>query len=175
MIVEGPSDRGFVKALLGKLGGRVEARVAVMNGYRPDKAARIVEAYHHKIDLAIVLLDKHCNPEERIAGMAEAIRGRVSEEARRKLRIIPVSRAIEAWALADPDALRSICGEARFTGNPEELHDPAKELRRELARCGKLYVKTPEWGRVLGEKVDPQRASRASRSLREFLEALEDP
>ncbi len=127
----------------GSWGDRVEARVRVMNGYKPDKAAGIVEAYHHKVDLAIVLLDKHCSPEESIKGMAERIMKNVLEEARGKLRIIPVSRAIEAWALADSEALRSICGEASFTGNPEELHDPAEAFRRELERCGKLYVKTP--------------------------------
>lgn len=87
------------------------------------------------------MLDKHCNPEESIKGMAESIMKKVSEEARRKLRIIPVSRAIEAWALADSEALRSICGEASFIGDTEELHDPAKTLEKELEKCGKLEDK----------------------------------
>lgn len=147
----------------------------MMDGYRLDKAARIIEAYHHKVDLVVVLLDQHCNPEDKVVRMEERIKNSVSEEARRKLRIIRVVRAIEAWVLADQEALRSICSEASFTGNPEEPHDPAEALRRELEKCGKIYIKTPKWGEHLGLKVDPERVASGSRSFREFRDTLKDP
>lgn len=175
IIVEGPSDQGFIEGLLGKLGVSPGPRIARLGKNDPLKAARIIEAFGYDADLIIVLKDQHDHPEERVKELLSRVDRNTPEDLRGKLRKIIVKRAIEAWILADPQGLRSLCSKAGFTGDPEAPENPAEILERELAKCNKQYIKTREWGRRLAREIDPRRAIQKSSSLKRFLETLRDP
>ncbi len=177
VIVEGTSDIGFVAELLSKFckskNMNLGFKVVKMNGNELNKAVRIANSFD-RYDLIVLLKDQHNYDlsfiEEEIS---KAVKN-LSESVRVKFRSVIVRRAIESWALADVEGLRSICREVRLGGDPEEIEDPAEALRNELRKCGLLYMKTEPWGRRLAQVVDPERARRKSKSLNEFLRIIEE-
>ncbi len=177
VIVEGTSDRGFIAELLSKFCKSknigIGFKVVKMNGNDLDKAVRVANS-HDMYDLIVLLKDRHSYDETYIVKrIGEALKN-LSENVKSKFRGVIVRRAIESWALADVEGLRSICREVRLSGNPEEIEDPVEVLRSEFRKCGLLYVKTESWGRRLAQAVEPEGARKKSKSLNEFLKIIEE-
>ncbi len=178
IIIEGPSDKGFVEEIAKRL--NVMSKVIIMRGNRPDKIARYVRAYHKDYDKIIILKDLHRHNESVIDDLTVRVRQifRQVPEALDKLRIIKVRRALEAWFLADSRALGEVfdCRVNVDVGNPEALEDPAEYLNEKLRRtCGKEYVKNEMISREFARVMDVEAVMRKSSSFRDFVRALEDP
>ncbi len=175
ILVEGRSDEGVIRAFAEKL--RITVRVLIMRGNNPGKALRLIraETSAEDYDLILVLKDLHSFTEQDVLEKLEKIGSSLPSNVRGKFANIVVRKAIEAWLLSDPEALKIICYQAEPPSNPEGLDDPAEYLRRELRKCGKVYVKTRECAYNIAKHVDPFKAARKSRSLEEFLKYIKDP
>jgi len=162
VVVEGESDRGFVKGLAERLGLKVE--VLKMRGNRPDKAVRLVKAAleAQNYSKVIVLKDQHESREEAVREKLQKIKNGVRDK---RVHAIMVKRAVEAWMLAG-------MGER----SAESIEKPDDYLDTVLKQRGKgSYIKSFEKARQLVEEIDLQVAQKLSHTLREFIDRLRDP
>jgi len=176
VIVEGVVDQNLVEELGRRLKRDLDLEIkpVKMDGNDLDKAYRMILAHEHRYDLFVVLKDQHRHSESQLRKLIDMhLLSRLSRDLRNRVNVVLVRRAIEAWILGDPEALHSLCPGASFDGDPEEVEEPDAKLRELLERCGKRYIKTPEWGRKLGQAINPE--ANRTRSFREFIEMLRDP
>lgn len=88
--------------------------------------------------------------------------------------VIPV-REMEAWLLADPDAIRvalNLKSEVPRIGNPEKFHDPKREIKRLVERVSKrqkIYIHTLHNAKIASYcDVGKLRACQSFSSLQDF-------
>ncbi len=172
VLVEGPSDKGFVEEILRRLG--LKPRVLVMRGNRPEKAVRYLKAQKGDYDKAVILKDLHKRREEAVEKLVKKIYSRLKEsrEDTSRVKCIIVRRALESWFLADPEALEKTLGCRVNVGGSEELSDLSQYLNQELEKHGKQYIKSMEVSRRVARKINIETARRRSRSFNEFIEAV---
>lgn len=176
--VEGPSDRGVVKALLDRL--NMHADIILMRGNRPRKIASKIVAKAHSlvsrglgIDKIIVLKDLHNYEEELVMNHLETIKQRVQQIGR--YNGIIVRYAIESWILADISCLKKTLGISTRQIDPESIRNPDKYLDALFMRKNKRYIKSEKLIYRLANNIDLNIATRNSNSLRRFIQALRDP
>jgi len=174
VLVEGPSDKGFVEDILKRLG--LKPRVIVMRGNRPEKAVNHIKAQKGSYDKAVILKDLHEREETVVKRLLERIYSKLKEtgEETSKIRCVVVRRAIESWFLADPEALEKTLGCRVNVGDPEEISDPSQYLNQELEKHGKHYIKSMEISRRIARKINIEIARRRSKSFNEFIETVTD-
>ena len=161
IVVEGISDKGVVQEIAHRLGIRIE--VLVMRGNNPNKASRIVKAklVVKSYDKIIVLKDLHRYSEHTLQNLLNEILSKIDHP--HKYAII-VRKAIEAWILAGMGVI-----------NAETIDDPAMYLDQIMKRRAKNYVKSLTLAKILAESIDLNKAMSNASSLRQFIEALQDP
>jgi len=79
---------------------------------------------------------------------------------------------MEAWLLADPEAVERVLGHRPRIRNPEECENPVDELDRTAMRCGRRYMKSWRLVRRIVEEMDLKRARERCSSLDLFLRKL---
>jgi hypothetical protein len=147
VIVEGPSDAGFVRGIARRM-GVIAVRVHPMRGNRPDKLRKIIRALRAEGEV-IILKDEHRNP---------ALADSVEREFGGLAKVIRIRSSIESWILI------GLCAECS-----EECDDPVKRLKEFLGAKGKL--KSEAHYERLAEKIDIEKLKKHSKSFREFLKA----
>lgn len=161
IIVEGQSDKGFIKGIADRVGTQVH--VLLMRGNKPDKAARLIRVTlrQRSYGKVILLKDTHTKSEDKVRKLGEGALKRVPHPSKH---LIIVKEAIESWVLAG-------MGER----GAESISDPYSRLAELLAREGKTLVKSEGLYRELAKEMDLRAACRNSATLREFLNVLRDP
>jgi hypothetical protein len=144
VIVEGPSDKGFIEGLCGRLG--VKCLVLIMRGNRFDKARRLLRIYEGHPRILVKDLKGSPRALDKIAG----------ELGEAGARVVVAVKELEAWILA------GLC-----YSNAEEIPDPSWELRR-----AKGVLKSEHTYREIAASLDLERAKANSPSFRELLEQL---
>jgi len=159
--------------------GAKRTRIRPMRGNRVEKLAGFIIAYFSRYDRFVVLKDLESYEESNIRQrFQEAVR-----RARTRLglvgldvRLIIVRRAVEAWLLADPDAIEMATNcrlserVRRRLGQPERIYKPKDVLVHILRRCGKGYHS--RLAAKIAEHVNLDIARKKAPSLDEFLKAI---
>ena len=158
VIVEGVTDKGMVEGIAYQC--NVSVDVKIMRGDKPSKAVRLIRASLtlRRYRKYVVLKDLH--------NLDEHVVRRHLESIKRALPSLPVytvmvRKSIESWLIAD-----------KYSGNPEEVSDPIRVLDQYLRKHGKRYFKSYQLVKELAIKLDLQKASRKSPSLRTFISLL---
>jgi len=160
VIVEGPTDEGFIKGIAEKL--RARCKVLIMRGNRADKAYRLLEDHIGEFNKAAVLKDVHRAGRDTtsiIDQLASRIKQLETQEI--QLRVFSVKRSIEAWILA------GLC-----LNNPEEILNPEEELKKLMQREGKPYIKSPESYKRIADEIDIEKAKKTSKTFKDFIDFL---
>jgi len=123
----------------------------------------------HPVDNAIVIRDAdHKDPHELISRMEARIIGRIYPFSRHLLVIV---QELEAWLLADEEALASITGRRqRRIETPEALNDPKARLDKILSDVNIAY--TSEIARKIATEVRIEVLSAQCPSFRRFQFAI---
>ena len=162
VVVEGESDEGFVHGLAEVLG--VKVKVLKMRGNRPDKAIRLVRAelVNQSYSKVVVLKDQHKSREDTVLKKLQEIEAGIRHP---RTYTIMVRRAVEAWILAGMNI-----------SNAESIDKPDDYLDTMLRREGKGgYVKSFWKAKQLAKEINLQAAQNHSPTLRQFINALQDP
>lgn len=171
IVVEGATDKAAVETICGKLRIRCEVRFAKRPGGNKPKAINSLirrDFLPMGADKVIVLKDEKASPR-----VLEVIQRIVREtQDLIKTELIVVKPEMEAWLLADPEAVERVLGHRPRISNPEECEDPVDELNRTAMRCGGRYMKSPELVRRIVEEMDLGRARARCSSLDLFLRKL---
>ena len=174
VLCEGDTDVGAIKAVAERL--HVRARPRRMIGNRPEKIARTCRVLAQNYDKFIILKDLHRYREEAIERIRRKILGSVDAQTSTRIFFLIVRHAIEAWFLADADALSRVynCRVPEIS-DPEEIENPAEELGRLLERHGKKYIKSERISKRIMDESDLQKVSNKCPSFEKLLEYLSDP
>jgi len=172
---EGVTDRGAIKTVAKRL--RIRTRFVLMHGNQLRKIKGVVEVNSSKYDKFIVLKDLHTHREENIRKWYNAARRDLSAELRDRLTFVIVKHAIEAWFLADTDALNATydCSINKEIFNPEDFPNPSEELENLLRKHGKSYIKSEESAARIMQEADLQKISDKAPSFRRLIDLLKDP
>ena len=160
IIVEGPSDKGFIEGITEKVG--IKCKVKLMRGNRPEKAARIAKSYFRDTGKAIILKDLHRASRD-VTSLINRFKNIIIQLKNEGIesQLIIVKRSIESWILA------GLC-----VRNAEEIPDPEEKLKELMQRKGKRYIKSVETLRKLAKETDVEKAIEKSESFKKFIEAL---
>jgi hypothetical protein len=159
-----------IPVMLEKLG--LWSRPILVRGW--DKALRWIVGLGRKADKIILLWDLHSFSKEELQKRFENIQNQLPVDLRERVRYAIAKREIEAWFLADPDAVRRISGHEINVPDPEVLEEPAKELDHIFRQCGKEYVKASAIAVRLAREMDLTKAANNCPSLKEFLSLVKD-
>ncbi|MBM4296991.1 MAG: DUF4276 family protein [Deltaproteobacteria bacterium] len=177
LIVEGTYDEAALTEFVRKC---VPAEVDVI--CRPcgsaiqlmKKFPGFLESFRHvnaglPVDNAIVVRDAdHKRPNDLIAHMENRISGRSYPFPRHLLVIV---QELEAWVLADEQALSSVTGKPlRRVPNPETLDDPKARLENILSDAGIVY--TAETARRIASAARADLLSFRCPSFKRFQQAV---
>lgn len=177
--VEGPSDRIFWEKLLRRRFRRVNFHVWNMgNRHRLIREApRLIETFRGAhFHCVFIIVDRNDTP--CVSAVFEEFDPAVRVEARRPLpeRSVFVCVAIkelEAWYLADGQAINNILPRSLYTEPPDTATMGAE---RELKRLWSLHYNTAfnklDFAAQMAAAFDPQRAQRHSKSFTYFWSHL---
>ncbi len=147
LIVEGAYDEATLRELAQKcvpseariICRRCDSRVQLLR-----KFPAFLEDFRHAnngapVDKALVIRDAdHKNPAELIAKMEAKITNRMYSFPRR---LVIAVEELEAWFLADEEALSFVTGrKVRRVTDPEKIWDPKARLRNVLSEAGVVYT-----------------------------------
>jgi len=171
IVVEGATDKAAVETICRRLRIRCEVRFAKRPGGNEPKAINSLirrEFLPMGADKVIVLKDEKASP-----GVLETIRRIVREtQDLIETELIVIKPEMEAWLLADPEAVERVLGHRPRIRNPEECENPVDELDRTAMRCGRRYMKSWRLVRRIVEEMDLKRARERCSSLDLFLRKL---
>jgi len=153
LIVEGPSDSGFVETLCKKL--EQSCKVLTMRGNNLDKAKRMLKSM--EFSKAIILKNSHNHSIEFLNKIKKSI-----EHFHPNVYVVIVRKCIESWIVSGIECR-----------NAEDSPNPVEDLRYILARKGIEHLKSPHLYRGLGEEIKLECTKKAE-SFVEFLKRLED-
>ncbi len=152
LVVDGPFDEEAHAALLRKLrpGIAIVSRVAGRN-LRKAVAILTVDPKLRTCDGVIWVTDAETdNPSQYLKRMRSEVQ-KAGLGSRTKC--VVAVRMLEAWLLADDQALKDVAGIHAVFLNPENVPDPKRKLRRLLAAKNKTY--TAQQARRIAEAADP--------------------
>lgn len=177
LVVEGIYDEAALTALIRKC-ATSEVDVTC---WSCGSASQLVKTFPHflesfrhikhgrPVDNAIVIRDAdRKDPNDLIARMESRISGRIYPFSRH---LLVVTQELEAWLLADEQALSLITGKPqRRIPNPESLNDPKASLKRILSDVNIGY--TPEVARKIAAAARTEVLSSQCPTFRRFQEAV---
>jgi hypothetical protein len=184
IIAEGFYDAAVYSTIVRRLNPGTHIRVLDCNGKDqlrkkfPGLLRRFeYEVENGPVEMAIVIRDSDGkNPEEIEASMRSAIEGR-HYPFRLDVRFHAVRNAMDAWLLADVNAINSACGTrggkrvTRTLNNPESLLRPKESFRKLLSDHKVPY--TPELCRDIAEAIDLATLSRVCPRFQVFAELVD--
>jgi len=128
--------------------GAKRTRIRPMRGNRVEKLAGFIIAHFSRYDRFVVLKDLESFEESTIKQRFQKAVRRVRERlpgVSLDVRLVIVKRAVEAWLLADPDAIEKATNcklseeVKKRLDRPEQISRPKDVLADLLRRCGKRY------------------------------------
>ena len=175
VLVKGVTEKGAIRSIAKRLDAKI--KVVLMRGNRIEKVRGVIRTLGSKYDKFIILKDLHKYPEKAIMERYNRIRRTISADLRERVKLVIVRHAIEAWFLADTDAVSRVfnCRWFRAIRDPESIEDPAEELNNMLKREGKLYYKAENIAERIMKEADLEVISKKAAAFREFLNCLTDP
>jgi len=161
IVVEGPSDEGFIEGIAERLG--IRCKILPMRGNKPNKAGRIIRSFSG-LRKAIVLKDLHGAGKD-VNTLLDRFRDLIGQlrSNRIEAHLIVVKRSIESWILA------GLCVEGA-----ESFPDPEEKLREVMRRRGEDYIKNKALLRKLTGELNIEKIMKVSNSFRTFIEALKN-
>ncbi|MCS4542454.1 MAG: DUF4276 family protein [Euryarchaeota archaeon] len=168
IIVEGPSDEKVIKEIATRLG--IPIRVRVAKG-KPELLKKM-DSYAlllRECEKVIALIDSHCTEISKVED--EVTRAR--KNSQREIKICIVRHAIEAWFLADENALGEFVENPTAISNPEEICKPDEEIEKLFRNSGKEYLKTRDALKLIN-KINFTSVERKCESFKSFLKLLMD-
>jgi len=150
-------------------------RITPMRGNRVQKLVGYVRC-HPEYNRFVVLKDLERLDEEAVRRRLEDVRRALPPGGRDKVVFVVVRRAVEAWVLADPDAIEEAIGceigrrARQRLANPEAIEEPKEELKKMFRRCGKIF--NANLVARIAEHIRLDVARQKARSLDEFLRAI---
>lgn len=171
--VEGPTDRGAIKSVARRF--RVKINTDLMYGNRVERLKGLIRSRY--FDKYVIVKDLHRRKEESIRRTYNRVVRGVNSRYRNNIGLVIVKHEIEAWFLADIEALNRVynCRINEEIRNPEDIPNPAEELDNLLRRYGKEYIKSESTASKIMEEVDLEKISEKAPSFRRFLDYLNDP
>ena len=167
-----------VKAIV-RLAGVGGVRVISMRGNRVQKLVGYIR-HHPEYDKFVMLKDQEHYDEETVRRRFREARERALRLGRGiRIEFVVVRRAVEAWILADPDAIEralgcNVGGELRRgLAEPEEIERPKEVLADIIRKCGRIY--SHRLVAKIAEHLNLDVTRRRASSLDEFLNAISDP
>ena len=181
LLVEGPSDRKALTALVRKLCSHpVQCRSMKGKGdlFKPDKLEGHISyacRQHSEISKVLACVDSECTPVEQtqsdIAPLESQLQRRFPDL---DVKYVVVDHSLEGWLLQDRHAVRRVVGRnstlPRY-GNPENQCRPADLLYQIFRRNNRDLIK-PRHCPQLAEEVDVQLISESSETFRYFANVL---
>ena len=177
LVVEGSYDEAALSELVRKCASSETSVICRQCGNAfqlMKKFPGFLEDFRHvnhglPVDKAIVIRDAdHKNPTELIVSMESRISGRSYPFPRRLLVIV---EEMEAWLLADEEAIFSVTGRRQpRIRDPEKLADPKERLRRILSHVRIAY--TGEVARKIAAATRPDILAARCPSFKTFQEAV---
>ena len=172
LVTDGAYDRLAITALVRacRPGVRVEPRQCPRDNTK--KAVRILKelARPSMVSFAIWVRDAESNEPEEVQriekSMHDAVRS--ADKLILDVRCVVAVPMLEAWLLADDNAVRKVCGSSTVFQNPERIKDPKSELRRPLNR--RPY--TREVARRVAEIADVDLIAKRCPSFQKLRDAL---
>jgi hypothetical protein len=185
IIVEGAYDSAVYDAFIRRLTSpEIHIKPLVCNGKSNlmKKFPALLRAFEHEIggdpvDMAIVIRDADGrNPGEVEAQMRAKIQG-LQYPFRLNVRFHAVRHAMDAWLLADVNAISMACSQRRGTpvtrshDAPEDLLDPKDGFRKLLTNHNVTYA--AEVCREIAQETDLQVLSQKCPRFRGFMELVD--
>jgi len=172
LVTDGAYDRLAITALVRacRPGVGVESRQCPRDS--TQKAIRILKelARPGMVSFAVWVRDAETIEPEKVQrlekSMSDAVRS--ADGLMLDVRCVMAVPMLEAWLLADEDAVQKICGASRLFQNPERIEDPKSELRRLLNQ--RPY--TREVARHIAEIADVNLVAKRCPSFQKLRDAL---
>jgi hypothetical protein len=185
IIVEGAYDSAVYDAVIRKLASHEVLIKTLVCGGRTnlmDKFPGLLQAFEHKIDgapvdMAIVIRDADGKAPDEIEEKMRAKIQRRRYPFRLDVHFYAVPQAMDAWLLADINAINKACQQrhgkrvTRSHDAPEDLLDPKDWLRRLLADYNVTY--TAEVCREIAQETDLQVLSLKCPRFRVFSQLVD--
>jgi len=155
--------------------GARSIRVRPMRGNRVEKLVGYIR-YHPDYDRFVVLKDLEHYDEKILVERFRKVLERLPEIERNRITLVLVKRAIEAWLLADPDAVEKAAGceigrrTRQRLADPEGILNPKEELRKIFEKCGKIY--NIRLAIKIAKHIRLEEARQRAPSLDAFLKAI---
>jgi len=172
-MVEGVTDRGAIRKVANRL--NVNVRIYVMNGNKSEKLKGIVNTHAPHYTNFILMKDLHRLSEHSIRQIYNTTCRQISMPLRDRLTLIIVKYEIEAWFLADIDALNKTfhCNIMNEFNNPEEIEKPSEELDLLLMKkCGRRYYKIEKYAERIMENADYEKISEKVSSFQQLINCI---
>ena len=172
LVTDGAYDRLAITALVRacRPGVEVESRQCPRDSTR--KVIRILKelARPNMVSFAVWVRDAETNEPEEVQRLEELMGDTVRNADRLVLdvRCVVAVPMLEAWLLADENAVQRVCGSSRVFQNPERIEDPKSELRRLLNQ--RPY--TREVARHIAEIADVNLVAKRCPSFQKLRDAL---
>jgi len=134
---------------------------------------RYIKSQHYSYRKLILLKDLHEFHEEDIKQQVMNVLSKLNKEICDKFKYVIVKRELEAWFLADPDAIKAVLGHKIEVNDPETIDEPSNYIDSELQRmCKKRYVKSQKVSSAIAQVINVNKARVKSRSFNCFLEIV---
>ncbi len=173
LLTDGPFDKLAIAALVRtcRPGVGVESRQCPRDNTK--KAIRILKelARPNMVSFAVWVRDAETNEPEEVQRIEKSMNDALRSEDKLILdvRCVVAVPMLEAWLLADENAMGKVCGSSPVFQNPERIKDPKSELRRLLNR--RRY--TPEVARRIAEIADVNLIAQRCPSFQKLRDVLQ--
>jgi hypothetical protein len=150
LIVEGVYDEAVIPVFWKRCRRGVKIVSRKCRGLVTGKFPGIVAELHRSYRIERVLVVSDADGEDP-AQLVRTIKGRLVESYRFAVVPIIIVQKLEAWLIADPNALKNVLGVTRNFSSPERISDPKAELQKLFSR---KTAYTPETARRIAEEID---------------------
>ncbi len=176
--MEGIYDESALRELILKCSGEsIEVISRICGSKELTKFPAFLESFKYEkggsyVDKAIVIRDAHGkNPEELKNRMEDKISGRNYPF---EVKFIIIVQELEAWLLADEDAISKIIKEpvTRIKEDLESINDPKEKLKEILSRAKIAY--TYPVARNIARESNLDKIQNRCPAFRKFFQAVKD-
>lgn len=171
LIVEGAYDEVAIPVLLKRCRNGVKVITRKCRGSVTGKFLGLLAelGQSHRTDKVLIVSDADGREPRTVLS---AIQRRLVGNYRFIVTPLIIVEMLEAWLIADPEALETILGVKTSFVHPERIRDPKAELRRLFAQRSAY---TPEIARRIAEEIDLELLARRCPKFLVFREAVLDP
>jgi len=149
LIVEGEYDKEAIPVLVRRCRAGVRVVTRKCRGSVTGRLAGIIAELERSYRAEKVLIISDADGREPRT-ILSTIKGKLGKGYRFVVVPLVIVEMLEAWLIADPQALERVLGVKRGFKSPEKIRDPKSELRKLL----RATIYTPEVARRIAEEID---------------------